>query len=42
MEAPAIKIYRPRQVYVGHKERKFIKIEDRPEAHGFDLKSINQ
>lgn len=31
----AIKIYRPRQVYVGHPLREFVKIEDRPPAPGF-------
>ena len=34
-----IKIYRPRQVYVGQPEREFVQMEDRPEAPGFYLKS---
>ena len=38
----AIKIYRPRQVYVGQEERDFIKIEDRDAALGFNLKSYNE
>jgi len=41
MSDSVIKIYRPRQIYVGQPERKFVKIEDRPPAPGFNLKSIN-
>ena len=40
-EAQVIKIYRPRQIYVGQPEREFVKIEDRPEAPGFHLKSAS-
>jgi citrate synthase len=36
MSDSAIKIYRPRQVYVGHGEREFVKIEDRAPAPGFN------
>jgi len=38
---PVIKIYRPRQIYVGHEQREFVKIEDRQAAPGFNLKSYN-
>jgi citrate synthase len=39
MGAPVIKIYRPRQIYVGQKLRKFVKLDDREPAPGFYLKS---
>ena len=42
MGASMIKIYRPRQIYVGQPERQLIKIKDRPEAPGFYLKSAYQ
>ena len=35
MGAPVIKIFRPRQIYVGHKERDFIPIDQREPAPGF-------
>ena len=41
MSDSVIKIYRPRQIYVGQPERDFVKIEDRPPAPGFNLKSYN-
>lgn len=37
MSDSVIKIYRPRQVYVGHHEREFVKIEDRPPAPGYQI-----
>ena len=39
MGALAIKIYRPRQIYVGQKARDFVKVENREPAPGFYLKS---
>lgn len=41
MGAKAIKIYRPRQIYVGEGEREFVKIADRPKAPGFNMKSYS-
>lgn len=42
MGESAIKIYRPRQVYVGHRERQFVPIDKRPPAPGFNLKSYTE
>ena len=42
MGAKMIKIYRPRQIYVGEAEREFVKIQDRKKAPGFNLKSYSQ
>lgn len=39
MGSKVIKIYRPRQIYVGHKHREFVKIEDRQPAPGFYMRS---
>lgn len=41
MSDPVIKIYRPRQIYVGQPARDFVKIEDRRPAPGFHLKSYS-
>ena len=37
-----IKIYRPRQVYVGQPAREFIPLKERKAAPGFTLKSYNE
>jgi len=39
MSDAVIKIYRPRQIYVGEKLREFVPIEERKDAAGFSLKS---
>ena len=41
MGEKVIKIYRPRQIYVGQPEREFVPIDRRIDAPGFNFKSYN-
>ena len=42
MSDPVIKIYRPRQIYVGQALRDFVPIEERKDAPGFGLVSTSR
>jgi len=42
MSAPAVKIFRPRQIYVGMKQREFVPIDQRDPAPGFKNEGSQQ